>query len=500
MQENRVSIRYYSITAACFVEEILFHYRKNHAAVKKENFMRLALSGRRKKILLIAAAAAVLLGAVFVIILASSGGQAKAKRAERLLAASRGRTDYELLLILRPDVNTLAVTETVTYTNRTGDTLNEIILRTWANAYADEESSPAALEDRCEACYGEAFSAGGIRIDGVWVQDALTEPGFIDAEKTVLSVPARLQPGESVTLKLHASVQIPVCAYRFGRAGDTFLLTSFLPVIPVYEEGAWHTESAHVVGDPFVQDAANFAFRLSVPEGWQVWGNAEVLKEGSVYTGTALAARDLSLIVSRELTAETKDVNGIRVTALGREKAGAVRGLEIAGKALRVYSELYGDYPDPVFTLVACALPFDSMEHPGVSLINEALFADEDKLEQALALSCARQWFGALAGADLFHHGWMSGALSRYAMLSYYGRTKGEGAREDLIRTLIDPAMRDPSARTFTPGMPADYFADLTTYIAVVYDKGCALMCALDLSLDGGTDAFLRAYVEKYAF
>lgn len=206
MQENRVSIRYYSITAACFVEEILFHYRKKHAAVKKEYFMRLALSGRRKKILLIAAAAAVLLGAVFVIILASSGGQAKAKRAECLLAASKGRTDYELLLILRPDVNTLAVTETVTYTNRTGDTLNEIILRTWANAYADEESSPAALEDRCEACYGEAFSAGGIRIDGVWVQDALTEPGFIDAEKTVLSVPARLQPGESVTLKLHASV------------------------------------------------------------------------------------------------------------------------------------------------------------------------------------------------------------------------------------------------------------------------------------------------------
>lgn len=46
---------------------------------------------------------------------------------------------------LDDDPKTLAMAETLTFTNRTGDTLRTLVLRTWLGAYETPEASPAAL-------------------------------------------------------------------------------------------------------------------------------------------------------------------------------------------------------------------------------------------------------------------------------------------------------------------------------------------------------------------
>ena len=90
---------------------------------------------------LIAGIACLLLLALGVYLLARPGKAA----GERARAASEGLDHYDYQLIFRPAESSLAVSMTLNYTNRTGDTLSTLVLRTWANAYGTEETSPAAI-------------------------------------------------------------------------------------------------------------------------------------------------------------------------------------------------------------------------------------------------------------------------------------------------------------------------------------------------------------------
>ena len=60
--------------------------------------------------------------------------------------------------------------------------------------------------------------------------------------------------------------------------------------------------------------------------------------------------------------------------------------------------------------------------------------------------------------------------------------------------------MQDKTPGTLTPGSPIDYFASYADYATVVYERGAALLLALDEMLPGGVDAFLRAYAARFAF
>ncbi|MBR6810784.1 MAG: hypothetical protein IKM64_10935, partial [Clostridia bacterium] len=73
-------------------------------------------------------------------------------------------------------------------------------------------------------------------------------------------------------------------------------------------------------------------------------------------------------------------------------------------------------------------------------------------------------------------------------------------AWENLRFFRVDSPMQERIPGGLTPASPIDYFSTLSDYKAIVYGRGAALLIALDTFLPEGTDAFLRHYVQQFAF
>lgn len=426
----------------------------------------------------------------------------------RASAHQDGLDTYRFELVFRPGTSTLAVTLTLDYTNRTSDTLQELVLRTWAGAYASEDTSPAAIEELYDACYPNGFSAGGIRLEGVWWNNQLVQAEFSDAAQTVLRVPVTtLAPGQGGQLLLRCELLIPDCAHRFGTDGVAWQFGNALPILSVWENGAWREDEYYPIGDPFVSDCANYEVTLVVPSGYACAASAqpamETLSDGRVrYTMRGQAMRDFAFALSQDWQMAQRKVNGVIVTAYARDQQAAGRAAGYAVEALKIYARLYGTYAYDQLTVCEVDFPLGGMEYPGLIFIGRAWMEEQqaDSLELMLAHETAHQWFYALAGSDQVTDAWQDEALCEYAMLRYVREKYGANAYENLRILRVDAPMREKIGQVVTPGAPITYFGSLQTYATVVYGRGAALPLALDEMTGGRMDELLRAYCDAFAF
>lgn len=425
----------------------------------------------------------------------------------RAQAQSDQLNAYRYNLVFRPDANTLAVTMTLDYTNHTGTALHELVLRTWAGAYASEDTSPAAIEELYDACYPQGFSAGDIQLAGVWWNDVLVSAQYDDDARTVLRVPIdTLEDGERGQLLLRCELTIPDCTHRFGTDGTVWRFGSVLPILSVWQEGAWRTDEYYAIGEPFVSECANYSITLITPAGFScaasVHALAETLEDGRIrYTMQASAMRDFSFALSSQWQQAQKKTDGVLVTAYAASKAEAARAAAYAAEALHAYASLYGDYAYAQLTVCSLDYALEASSYPGLILVDAACFAQEqaDALELLLAHETAHQWFYALVGSDQVNDAWQDEALCEYALLRYAKKKYGNSAYENLRILRVDAPMREKIGQIVTAGAPLSYFGSWQVYETVVQGRGAALLLALD-ELTGSMDDILRAYCEQFAF
>lgn len=424
---------------------------------------------------------------------------------ERARIAAAGLDQYDYQLIFRPGESALAVSMTLDYTNRTGDTLDRLVLRTWANAYGTEETSPAAIDALFDACYPEGFSPGELTLEGVWWQGEMAASAYLDEVKTALAVSIEpLAPGQSGQLTLRCQITVPACAHRLGYSQGIWQFGNALPILSVYENGGWRTGAYSPIGDPFVSNCANYTVSLTVPAGYLCasTGKCELAsrdQDSWHYSVTAPAARDFAFALSKDWQKAEAKQNGVQITAYALENAHSAA--KYAAKALKVYEKLYGDYPYETLTVCAIDFPFGGMEYPGLVFAGLPYWAAEQKdtLELVLAHEVAHQWFYALVGSDQVNEPWQDEALSEYAMLRYARQAYGQAAYENLVITRVRAPMQERIPQPVTPATPITDFGSLDVYSSVVYGRGAAFLLAVE-EMTGKLDAFLHKYCDTYAF
>ena len=423
---------------------------------------------------------------------------------QALRAASEGLAEYLVELRLIPEEDTLAISETLQYRNNTGEPLDCLMLRTWLNAFETEETSPAALEELYDACYPEGFSPGGLTLYNVEWNGQAAEHAYVNDDRTALriSIP-ELEPGESGTLFFRCLAKIPRCAYRTGFTEGCWQLGNVLPLLSVYEDGAWRTDAYTPIGDPFLSACANFQLSLSVPEGYTPACSAALTQEkNGVWRGELLAARDLALCVYERVSVAKGKAGNTLILSYASANEEAKRALEAARKALETFSALYGAYPYPTLSLCSADFPFSGMEYPALCMIGREQYAAQkaDTLELTAAHETAHQWFYALVGSDGVNQPWQDEALAEYAMLRYVRNRYGQSSFETLRYYRVDTSMMGSVPGSLTPGSPIAYYSSYQDYRTVIYGRGAALLLALDEFLPRGVDDFLRAYVKAFSF
>lgn len=418
--------------------------------------------------------------------------------------ASAGLNDYDITLKLDPDARTLAITEEIAFCNTTGDTLPSLVVRLWPNAFATEKTSPAATDEMYTAAYPEGFSPGSVLLHDVKWNGEAAAYRYLDDAKTVLEITTdSLVPNSTGTLYIRCVVQLPNCAFRTGYAGDTWMLCNVLPILSVYENGAWRQDSYTPVGDPFYSECANFSLSLYLPKGYMPVCSVPLEeKENGLWQGNGLAIRDVGLCVSPGYKKAAAITGNTKVMAYARDEKSAQAALSYATKALETYEALYGAYPYPLYSVCSASFAPGAMEYPCMAVVDETYFAQNqwDTLELIIAHETAHQWFYGLVGSDSVNQPWQDEALCEYALLRYVQKQYGTSAFNNLRYYRADAPMMERIPGGLTPATPIDYFSSLADYKTIVYGRGASLLLALDMFVPGGMDAFLKSYAAEYAF
>lgn len=414
---------------------------------------------------------------------------------------------------LDTETSSLSVSQTLTLKNRTGQTQEAAVLRTWPNAFQSPDTSPAAAEEALyESCYPDGFSMGALVMSGA---RAARDGGeakavayrYTDDAKTVLFVPVTdgWQAEEWIEITLTYTVQVPHMAYRFGVDNGIWALGNAFAIPAVWEEGDWRTDEYYPVGDPFLSDCMNWTVSVSVPEGFLCAGSgyptAQTADGRTRYDFVASAVRDFALVVSDRFHVAQQEQGGVLVSAYATDASRAREMLDDGKRALACFSKRYGAYPYQSYTLCEISFPMGGMEYPALAMIaSDRLDAGGEALETVVAHEVAHQWWYAVVGSDPVNQAWQDEALSQFSMLEYLEDRYGVSRREEYEQRELESALRVTVPRGVTPGAPLDRFSSMSEYSLVVYDRGAAMLCALDRMLDGGLDAFLGAYYERYAF
>lgn len=430
---------------------------------------------------------------------------------ETLTEAAKGLDEIVIEAAFDPDERSVTVWQRMTLTSRVDNSRDALVVRAMPNAYQSVDASPVATEEYYDQCYPEGFSAGGLQMAAAAVQ----MPGqpetdvayrYTDDAKTVLllPLPALWQTGESLTVTLRYTLTLPKAAARYGVWNGVYVLGNAFALPAVWENGAYRTDAYGPVGDPFISDAANFTLTLTTPRDYRcaatVYPSAVESRDGSlVYRFYAPAARDFALTLSRDYQSAQAMAGNTLVSAYAADASRAKEMLRYAQYALGIYGELYGAYPYQSFTVAEVSFPFGGMEYPGMTLIAANMKSGRE-LEQVIAHETAHQWWYAVVGSDAVNQAWQDEALCEFSALNYAEARYGQGERDSLYETQVAPSLRVTLPKDETPGAPLSYFSSMSDYGILVYQRGNAMLCAVDQATGGGLNGFLKAYYQRYAF
>jgi hypothetical protein len=334
------------------------------------------------------------------------------------LAESRipeNRTKYRINAILDYANHHLSVDESIVYTNRSQDIMNDLMLIIEPSRYPDTFQLRSMTWGNGQAVGDYQREVGQILID-------LSE---------------HLAPGEQVKLNLKYELQIPSpdSTYYgrpvpFGYSARQTNLVDWYPFVPPYlKDQGWLVHQAGFFGEHLVYESSDFdvSIELSDPTlNLTIAASAPAEKEGPVYHYQHLAARNFAWSVSDLYELLTKQVGDITVMGYAfpiHAQAGEA-ALETTAQALDLYSQLFGPYPHGTLSVVEADF-LDGMEYDGLYFLSNGFYTlyrgtQAEYLVTIAAHETAHQWFYGLVANDQAMEPWLDEALCTYSERLYY--------------------------------------------------------------------------------
>ncbi len=444
-------------------------------------------------------------------------------------AAATDVASYDMRVSLDVDAKQMRGAERITYRNVSADTLDEVWLHLYLNAFR----SPDTQWMQEASGQHRGFSAdapGWIRLDRLAVAGTgedlpLPDGGDTDLTTVRVPLPRRVAPGESVQLDVDWTSQLPRVFARTGYVGDYFMVGQWYPKLAVYDRGRWDNEPWHANAE-FFADFGSYDLTVTVPEGFLTGGSGVRLDTSANGDGTqtvryrAERVTDVAwtawpgyLAVARDVVAAGQPVE-IELLLPRGQAADAERHLAAAEAALDAFGNWYGAYPWPKLTVVVP--PPDAggaggMEYPTLVTTGSAASLPSEVaggvhlVEIVTAHEIAHEWFPMQVQSNEAAEAWLDEGFAEYLTIRVLNRLYGAehsaaatpfgGASYEQVQrtTFVASGAREPLAKASW-----DY-PSFGTYAAVAYGKGSLTLLTLERTL--GEERFtraLRAYADRW--
>jgi len=409
-----------------------------------------------------------------------------------VLTELEGASVYHIEFTIADNLYEISGTEEVRYTNTEDVELNEVQFRLFPN-----------------------ILGGEMTVSNLTINNELPATPDFDLENSLMIVrlPASLEVGQSMILKMDYSVSVPqtlelnygVLAY----AEDVLALAHAYPMIAVYDDEGWNAEIPPQDGDVTYSDASFYIVRVSAPKSLTLVTSGTRLdldEEGQMQVLTVASgpARDFYLAASPnyEESSRTLGEVTIRSYAPRETQSGSQFAIDVASKAIDVFSKRYAPYPYTELDIVSTPTLALGIEYPGAIAITSRIYdigsdyrgtPSNIYMESTVAHEVGHQWFYSLVGDDQLDDPWLDESLTQFITLQYYideyGVGGGDGFRASLTSRWERVAMAE-----IPIGLPVAGYQG-AEYGAIVYGRGPLFFEALRSVM--GKDAF-DSFMKEY--
>lgn len=390
----------------------------------------------------------------------------------------------------------------LTYTNTTGETLDNLVLNIEANRWLEAFTLIGLLQ---HPSAGDAESG------------AQTPTHTLTGRRLFIELLPALDPGCVAELELVYRMTVPqmrggVEAFDgyFGASPRQINLGHWLPTVAARQGGDWVTRQYMFIGEQEVVEKADWEVTLRVVNAADTLrvaapGIAETLGENA-WRYSLANARDFPVSLSEQfvitrlpselgVTLELYTFSDASVVTESGVVDGAGFAANIALRSFETYSALFGPYPYDRLLVVQGDFP-DGMEFSGLAFVSTNWFTSYQGDPAAFLTlitvhEVAHQWWYASVGNDPAMQPWLDEALSTYS--------------EYIFIEQFYPSLKewwwsfrvDAHSPTGYVDSSIYEFTSIRQYINAVYLRGVRMLHALRTDL--GTEAFfalLRAYAE----
>lgn len=413
------------------------------------------------------------------------------------------------------DDHTITCTQSIEYKNRTDTSLNNIMFHLYPRSFREGAKSSVVSSLNYKTCYYNGASYGDIQITKLEVNNTEKEIIITGDDDDILNVTfdSSIAPDKTLNFYMEYSVTLPNINHRFGYGEDTINIANFYPVLCVYENGEYNTNSYHYNGDPFFSEVANYNVSLNIPKHLKLATTGNINNEINQDTYTnysinALAVRDFAFVLSDKFNVVSDTINNIKVNYYYYNNQYPNECLQVSIDAVNTFNSLFGEYPYDVLNVVETDFVHGGMEYPNLVYISDAVDVQSDYIN-VIIHEIAHQWWYGIIGNDEYHYGWLDEGLTEYSTLLFYeANPKYNVDTRELIKNTTNSYVTfvDVYTKVFTTidtsmNRKLNEYNNESEYVYIAYVKGMLLFDNLREVL--GKDVFikgLQTYFEDNKF
>lgn len=459
-------------------------------------------------------------------------------------------TEYRLAAELNPISKRLTGTASLTYHNRSPDTLPEVYVHLLHNLFA-----PGARHNTEVPWSVEGVELIRVAARGQKLGPVREGPGYqVDGTVMRIRLPEPLPSGGALPLEFEWKLRVPPDgAPRGGQDGEAFYISYWYPQMAVYDDlNGWQIDQ-YLGNSEFYMGYGNYDVSLTVPAGWLVTSTGELQNPAEVLSAQTRARLDSARQATGVVGVVTEaDREAGRSTTMGSEgkltwrfRADTVRDVSWAtssrylwdatnavvgnasgdgrpdtaqvnafyrpeqrvshwGKSARYsrhslefFSRHLAPYPYPHMTAVDGPASCGGMEFPMMTCIGGQW--DSTGLYEVTTHEIGHMWFPMMVGSDEKRYAWMDEGLTQFNQ---------SPAIADIFRGYDDEAKSRRAYLNFAEGggevelmRHGDRYPTYGSYGVASYYKPAAVLAALRGVLGPETfDRALREYTRRWLY
>ncbi len=373
------------------------------------------------------------------------------------------KVDYKIHVTLDDIHHTLSANETFVYTNNSSESLNEIYIHLYPNAYKNTSTFLAkeyfntgsdkmllASENDLGYIDSLSFSVDGKLANWNLLQDT------IDIGKIKLATP--LLPGQKITVSTPFKIKIPSDQLsRLGHNGQAYFITQWFPKPAVFDKNGWNYFSYLDKGE-YYSEFGSFDVTINLPANYVVgatgelvdgeeeliWLNEKAKETASIITFPTTMEFPASVKERKTLHYHQDNVHDFawfadkrwhvlkgevelpmskrKVTTwsmfTNAEAAMWKMSPEYISRTLKYMSQWVGEYPYSTCTAVdVTEASGDGMEYPTITAIGS--YGDPFELDVTIVHEVAHNWFYGILGSNERYHPWMDEGFTNFCETRY---------------------------------------------------------------------------------